>query len=581
MSSYGALGSWIALSLLAATATACGDDTDAGGGGGGGGGALGGGGAGGSAPLAPDFGECPEHYVAECATLELPLDHDAPDGESIEVHIARQPATAPANRQIWLLSGGPGQAGYIFERTIPRLAEAVPDADIYVIDHRGTGYSHRLACAAQDKPNSNGGYYLNPADAEACLSELSTKGDVDRLPYFTTAQAARDLLEAIRRTRLPEQEVYVWGGSYGTHWAHRTLQLATDELTGVVFDGFMAPDRYSFLQYDGGIEEVGVAFSELCTEDEACSARMGTDPAARARALWVELERTPCAGVDGELARQIASMFLEGSARSWVFPLLHRLERCSADDVAAISTLFGRYQDAVSGGAPAPMLNSGVLQYNIVLSELWRTSKEREMSAEELQETAAAQTFLVGSSYPASIVHLKDVWPLPPNDYDRLALPVSSDVSMLWVAGDMDSRTPVRQSRQITELYPAESFVLLPGGWHVPTQGSPLASDPQRHCGFDIATSFFRGQRDTSCIDELRPVLLSAPNAEAASTWWGTDDDWGDGAPQPRPSAAATLRVAVDELPTESARRAARLLTIARERISQSQGRELDSQDRR
>ncbi len=485
------------------------------------------------------FGPCPAGYVNECATLQVPLNHADPSGETIDLFIARQRSATPATRQLWLLSGGPGQGGYIFEGLVPLLAESLPETDIYVIDHRGTGSSHRLTCAAQEGPESFGGYVLPAEGVPGCLAELETKGDLARLPYFTTAQSASDLLFAIRATRSADQQVHVFGASYGTHWAHRALQLNDGEVDGFVFDGFMTPEKFGFTQYDKGVEEVGSLLMAGCAANNACSSRLGPDPEARIRALWAKLDETPCGDFDGRTARTIVSVFVDQGIfeKPFVFPLIHRLERCNSDDLTAINYLVDGYFNAL--GAPtAPPLNSGVLQYNIALSELWSIPGEGEPTAAELTAAAEAQTFLVGDSYPASIAQLRKSWPLPPNDYAGLPLPVPTSSPMLWLSGGLDTRTPPTQSLAVSALYDAENqpLVVLASATHTPALASPRASNPSSLCGLDIVTSFIRGTLDTSCTEDLFPVLYQAPNAQFANAWWGTTDDWGDDAAVPAPA---------------------------------------------
>ncbi|MCA9625360.1 MAG: alpha/beta fold hydrolase [Myxococcales bacterium] len=210
-------------------------------------------------------------------------------------------------------------------------AARMPTTDIYVVDHRGTGHSHRLTCPAQDEPAVQGGYYLDPALVPSCLAHLESNGDAARLPFFTSAQAARDVAFAIEHLRRPGQTVTVLGGSYGTHWAHRLLQVAPGAADRFVFDGFMTPGRFAFRHDDRGIEEVGVAFAAACTNDAACSTAMGPDPFAAATQILADLESTPCGPFDAVTARLWASIFLDGGpSRVSLFPMLHRLERCSA-----------------------------------------------------------------------------------------------------------------------------------------------------------------------------------------------------------------------------------------------------------
>ncbi len=470
--------------------------------------------------------------------VDVPLDHANAAGESIHIHIARHKASVPATRQIWLLSGGPGQAGDVFFTTVKKLAVRIPDADIFVIDHRGTGYSHRLTCAQQDVAGSAGGYYLDPSSVDDCLGELKTRGDYARLKYFTTAQAARDVVSVVEATRGPGQKVYVWGGSYGTHWAHRVLQVAPELASGIVFDGFMTPLHFSFVDYDRGVEEVGKLYAAGCTANASCSSHLGGDALVKTRAILEGLRAKPCAGLDHDTARTYVSAFMDGwSTRAWVFPFLHRLERCAADDQIAVKALVSAFMMAVSGGDTGTTTDeyrsSGVLQYNIVLGELWNIPGRADPTKAELLASAAAQTFLAGRSYPASIFELRASWPLPPNDWKDLPVPVPTKTSLLWLAGGLDTRTPPEQAKQITQLYDAHSFVLVPGATHTPTAGSPLASDPSLQCGSQIVEHFIaKDGLDTTCEAQLLDVVYEAPSAAFAMKWWGTADDWGDGTPK-------------------------------------------------
>lgn len=495
-------------------------------------GASGSGGTGGTAQSVV-WGACPEGYQSECATLVTPLDHANPSGEAIDLHIAKLSAQTSATRQLWLLSGGPGQGGHVYHDLVAQLATALPDTDIYVIDHRGTGHSHRLACPQQDTADSYGGYSLQPSDVPACLEFLKSNGDYDRLAHFTTRQAANDLALAISATRAPGQKVFVWGGSYGTHWAHRFLQVAPSLANGIVFDGFMTPNHFAFTHYDHGVEEAATNFSQLCAADAACSARMGADPLGHAKQILAGLAQTPCGQFERSNARTWASIFMDGFySHAFVFPMLARLERCNADDKTATVKLVQNYYAALTAGPPEPFLNSGILQYNIVLSELWKLPGETSPTQQELADAADSQAFLSGASYPASLVPLLSLWPLPEDDFSSLPLPVSATPPLLWLGGALDTRTPPEQASTITSLYSAESqhFVMIPGAVHTPSFGSPRASVAGATCGLDMITHFVSsdGQVDSTCLGDLVPTLFSAPSIDFSQKWWGSDDDWGD-----------------------------------------------------
>lgn len=208
------------------------------------------------------------------------------------------------------------------------------------------------------------------------------------------------------------------------------------------------------------------------------------------------------------------------------------------------------YSKALQTQSEPPFLNSGLLQYNIVLSELWNVPGAQDPTADELTKKAEAQTFLAGSSYPASIEPLRAAWPLPPDDYSDLPFPAEITAPMLWLAGGMDTRTPPGQAEAIKSLYPTKAFVVIPGAGHTPAEVSPLASDPTQSCGEKVVAAFIEGDGvvDTSCEADLLPVPYHLDKPELSTTWWGTSDEWGDDEgtisqplPSPAPGAARGL----------------------------------------
>lgn len=503
-------------------------------------------GGGGAAPLV--YGACPEGYVSECATIQVPLDHAHPEGEQIDFHFSRFPAASqPAKRQVWLLAGGPGQAGFVFGKRIAALAAAMPDADIFAADHRGTGKSHRLTCPQQDAPNSYGGYALDPLDGEACLDALKPKGDYERLAYFTTTQAAADVLDGIAAARTSDDEkVFVVGASYGTHWAHRMVQLSsaspwpiapTARVDGVVFDGFLTPGQFAFLDYDRAAEEAGEALAAACDADASCTAHLGPGGAlAKVQEVMANLAATPCGPFTKDQARTLVSVLLDPwGGRAMIFPAIHRLERCSDADQDALVFLTNTYFGLLQSSYKVPFVNSGILQNNIVLNELWKLPGEVEPTKAAMLAAADAQAFLAGSSLPGRLVDMRAYWPVPPDDFSGLPTPAPTNAKLLWLGATMDAHAWPSQSVKIASVYPDAPFVFLEGATHTPMSQSPLASDPMQTCGTKIATSFIEadGELDASCATtDLLPIRLEAPDAAFAMKWWNTADDWGDGAPK-------------------------------------------------
>lgn len=465
-----------------------------------------------------DYGACPEGYLSECAHLDVPLDHEGNSSERISVHIARHPAKNGATKQLWLLAGGPGQAGDAYTKMIPKLHEALPDTDVYVMDHRGTGYSHRLLCTAFENGTSID-------TAKACLAELEEKGEKQRLDYFTITQAARDLVSAIEATRSDRQQVFLWGSSYGTVWAHRTAQIAPPGLlSGVVFDGFLSPNKASVIEYDHGIEEVGQRLAVACAEDAECRSHIGADPIAATRSLYARLNASPCMSFDGDAARAFFGRLIDVQYLSVVFPAMVRLSRCSASDQSELTSFMSLFDERVTRWSTRASTFSRVLNLNISISELWSVAGTPSVSAEELQSRADAQTFsLGGDSIPGKLARIRSIWPLPPVP-SSVSEPVGDKgVAMLWLAGTMDTRTPLDQARKVTQMYPASSFVVVPHAGHVPS-GHPA--------GYGLVVDFLRtrevNRRWLRDPDDA-PVRFQDP--EAINATWGTTEQWGAGSP--------------------------------------------------
>ena len=145
-----------------------------------------------------------------------------------------------------------------------------------------------------------------------------------------------------------------------------------------------------------------------------------------------------------------------------------------------------------------------------------------------------------------------------------MPVPVPTDQPLLWLAGGLDTRTPQTQCKAVTELYHGaqQPLILLPGASHTPSSRSPTVSDPKQNCGSKIIVSFLKQESpvDLSCEDDLQPITYHFAQADAATAWWGTPDDWGDGAPpSPAPGASFSQPPLSQALPSPAVALAFRL----------------------
>ena len=241
------------------------------------------------------WGPCPADtgYTAEggheCATIDVPLDHDNPEGETIPLFVARQLSGTAGAPQLWLLDGGPGSSGEdLFWGLIDQFAQAMPGVDLYVPAHRGTGRSAGLTCSGEAHGTPRD-VELSPEEWKACQEELTAKWG-KKLGFFNTTSAAKDLGLAIGRTHAPDQKVFVYGLSYGTYLVWRYLQLFPDQAAGVIQDSVVSPGVLFVSQVDQSFEPVLLDYAALCKVDATCGAKLGPDPMDRIAKLFSAID---------------------------------------------------------------------------------------------------------------------------------------------------------------------------------------------------------------------------------------------------------------------------------------------------
>ncbi len=208
-----------------------------------------------------DIADFPELAGSQCLTTSVPLRHAAADGASLALFVRRFPAAEPARRrgEIWLVAGGPGEAGASFHPLLATLRRAFPQHDLVVPDHRGTGGSERL-CPKQEAPDSADGVALAGDEWGPCIGALYA--DQARTTAFTITEAAHDLSTLIARHR-GEGDVLVYGVSYGTQLALRMLLAAPQPLDGLILDGLVPPEtapQWDLSHRTAVVDEVGQAF---------------------------------------------------------------------------------------------------------------------------------------------------------------------------------------------------------------------------------------------------------------------------------------------------------------------------------
>jgi len=199
-----------------------------------------------------------------CLNLRVPLEPGKP--ATLNLHVTIAPALRQGARPdpLFVLAGGPGEAG---SDVLPLLSTAFKRVratrDIVFIDQRGTGLSGKLECPSDADADAQ----LSEADADAALRRCIA---ASKAPFaaYTTAAAARDI-DAVRRA-LGYDKINLWGGSYGTRLAQAYARAFPASVRALLLDAVAAPDQV----IPAGGRDSQAALDQLfaqCAKDAACA----------------------------------------------------------------------------------------------------------------------------------------------------------------------------------------------------------------------------------------------------------------------------------------------------------------------
>ncbi len=518
----------------------CGDDSaPVGGGGSGSGGAPETGGAGGEqsqggaggaeAGLDVEWHPCPldSNQVngdgAECASIKVPLDWSNPEGEKVDFFVKRLVAeNQPSRGQLWLLNGGPGYSGADFEG-----AFQAGTIDIYMPDHRGVGRSSRLNCPDGESELSPAGYVVVDEEMPACLDALEREWG-DRLAHFTISNAARDVGEVIRATKRPDDDIVIYGGSYGTVWANRLMVLYPGEQAAVVLDAVANDSELD--RMDVWMNDLGKSWMEACAADTFCASKLGPDPWATMTAALDALDAGACPGVTAlgvdrpTLQEWFTALFYQWQFRPLITPMVHRLLRCDDSDVAAFENLMPAFT-----AAPPPTTKdrffSRMLSAHISLSELWTEPAPTAAEVAAFRATANVSHFV-----PTQLTSVQPEWPVYPHD-EHFGQSGDTTTPVLILHGQFDFiPQAVADAAAAHFSGPNQILVNIPNAPHGTAQ-APSASGGQS-CSRELFLQFI-GQPteplDTSCTDDVAALDFEV-EAGLSSAIFGTSDAY-DGIP--------------------------------------------------
>ncbi|MCI0455165.1 MAG: hypothetical protein L0Y68_09245 [Candidatus Dadabacteria bacterium] len=503
------------------------------------------------------WGECPDFIDpdekgAECTTIDMPLNHLEGINQKIPIFVYRVLGKAPKKKgQIWFLQGGPGDTNAVFAQLFFLITDRFPEWDFYSPEHRGVGLSANLNC--NDQP------LQDPDYLQWCIDFLEdTWGD--NLKDFSTTNAAFDVINLIDILREKDKQVFIYGGSYGTYWIQRMLQIDPNIANGVILDS-ICPASDCFLDnFDANQNFMGMQIMEICNEDVVCSEKLRTIDADAWQAVGKVFQKVDegiiCAGCNSDECMNIKETFdretlrniLAVMAGDWCFrpiipPLIYRLNRCNGSDQIALNNFLQSLSGGndENNGDSGPELDSQALSDHISLSELFMG-----ISLEKAEAVANSAFFSDDTSLGLAEINNTGEWPVYGKD-DFIGGVPDTDIPVLMLNSTIDGATPLSVAEQAKSFFNKDhqSFIPVPFASHgviftsyttdiVKTGVACVVPTPPNWttCGLEMMFDFIEGpteELNTSCLNNIYKLEFSGTSEITrilSQINFGTDDMW-------------------------------------------------------
>ena len=384
-----------------------------------------------------------QEVPARCGTLVVPENRDTGEGRKIRLRVVVLPALRkPARPDAFTyLAGGPGGAA-ASEMTIAvagiwsRVRER---HDIVLVDQRGTGGSHPLACPEPE------GTVESPEEIELYVKSCFATLDGDPAQYGSSAAA--DDLEAVRAA-LGYRTLNVYGTSYGATLAQVYLARHPSSVRTVVLDGGTLLDIPFYGRFAVNGQRALDQIARRCAAERSC-ARAFPNWTSQLRSLiaaWNARPKrvTPETTLTGDgLAGVIQSMTLTAAGAASI-PLV--VSRAAAGKYAPLS------RHIAAGGPPL-----AIMYWSIWCNERWVGLDARGPWGTYLDgSTAGALEFYrsVCAYFPKFVE--------PASNLQR----VRSQVPLLALVGGADPQDPVGNLAGLAAAMPKSRIVVVPAHGH-------------------------------------------------------------------------------------------------------------------
>jgi pimeloyl-ACP methyl ester carboxylesterase len=228
--------------------------------------------------------------TAECGHLEVPLNHQEPEGRTARIAVMRVPARGEAIGSLVLNPGGPGGSGLFATAAMAlghpqgRLTERF---DLVGFDPRGVGRSEPAIDCFTDAEADRGDFLLSTQGTTVQWTEQDTKDILDRcaersggvevLTSVGTRDAARDI--DVLRAVLGDEKLTYLGQSYGTRLGTVYAEQFPQNVRAMLLDGGTDPSQGTVerrISAYAGFQRAFEQMAAFCATQADCP--LGDDP---------------------------------------------------------------------------------------------------------------------------------------------------------------------------------------------------------------------------------------------------------------------------------------------------------------
>ena len=455
----------------------------------------------------------PNNLEGECGWITVTEDRSTNTGK-LQIAVVRFKGTQPDNTPIFLLAGGPGQAGITIygSRFTTFIEPLLQERDVVIFDQRGTGLSNGLSCELPNSPEydysiSYDGYQYALGYAQY-IYDCGIRFAEEGIPIhaYSTAESATDLIVIAQALGYDQFDLY--GTSYGTSYALAVMRDYPEQVRSVVLD---APIPSHIPRFELGLQSfVGAMRSVFtrCAQEPLCTRNYPDLEQVYVNSVQTLTSFPVTIHPIDESSGVVFDVSVNGNVfAGLIYNAMYHPIYTRLIPSAIYGSAYGDYSrlEELASAFLAPSQNIGTgisdgMMFAVICGEdAPFESFERIQEQQSLYPTLAYPAFTAIQA-GEQIIPGCESWEVGELD-PKIRRAITSDIPTLILVGEHDQITPPWFAQEVGgTLSNAQVFTLTGFGHSV--FGQSL-------CAQELTTSFLRDPWqpvDDSCVQDLEPI---------------------------------------------------------------------------